>query len=311
MTVHQQRLAVALDRTAHALLDMASELQEIVAGLGADAPPKTHEGVRRVACKRIRNFWHQVRLAPVLQIGEASIDLKTPQGRWELMALALLKGARVKVNVVEETFVELKKRGLLEFETVIREAPETRQAVAEVLEQTYKALGHKQAKLDALFVNGKMLYDTWQGDLNNIYLRYRGEDAKLLKQLRSFRQIDQIAFWICRTLKVHGVWPYVGSKCVAYMDRYTHIPVERLNLARSDLSNDLRGIAHVVGGVVSELFDDDTIPLYLHGLNLCSQDDVAVCLSECPVSAWCSYPQKDSPSAMPQFAGEDEVAKVE
>ena len=102
------------------------------------------------------------------------------------------------------------------------------------------------------------------------------DEEALIRSLQSFRHIKQLAFWVCRTLKAHGIWRDLSDRATAYHDRYTRLPLERLGLAAP--GDDL---LHAVG----------VMPLYLQGLNLCSQDDVKTCLAECPVAAWCPYPK--------------------
>lgn len=294
--VEQAKIVAILDRTADLLFDLAFELRELSgrqSGAGRlKSAPSQEEIVRR-----LKAFWQETTLPPRLQVGRAEVDLTTAQGRWELLALALLRAARVREEVVAATFSALREAGLLNLERLAKGGDAVRREVERHFALHYKALGSKEAKIDALIANARRLKDVWGGDLNNLYEAASG-DEELLAELRRFRHVNRIALWVCRTLRAHGVWPRVGPRASAYHDRAVRTPVERLRLAETDGSEPFelevdsgQRRAEKTEAVVASWFAGDVLCLYLHGSTLCLQDDPNVCYAQCPVSSWCSFPQ--------------------
>lgn len=290
---HQAKLSEVLHRTARALLDMAHELtaieEECVGDVGF------LERSEREIVDRITVYWDGTTLGPMFEIGELAIDLATPEGKWELLVIALLRAARVKEETVAETFHALKTQGLLSIDCLavrVEGDDDVRSRVLDVFHRSYKALGRKEAKVEALFFNASLLVDRWDGDLNNLY-EAADDDQALIAMLQEFRQIRRVALWIGRTLRVHGVWPDVGVEASRYVDRFVRLPIERLGLTTDPHeSQGFPQIAEETAEVVASLFGGDVVPLYLHGYTLCAQNEPRVCLLECPVAAWCRYPQQ-------------------
>lgn len=238
--------------------------------------------------RRLHSFWDGVSMAPVLSFGEARIDLSTAVGRWELLALAVLLGARVNDRIVEATFSALRGEGLLGLERLAGSDPDVRPVVREIFHTHYRALGNKEGKVDALIHNARLLVDVWHGDPHTIYLAVKDassvpegaspvDEGALIRTLQSFKHIKQLAYWVCRTMKAHGVWRDLGEQATGYHDRYTRLPLERLGLAKEASGETPRG---------------NIMPLYLQGINLCAQNDVKTCMAECPVALWCPYPHQ-------------------
>gem|GEM_PF-2297430 len=328
-TMNIARMSGLAEQAANTLSELANELRQLSAGVHlverarmggtggirasaeeTGAPWEGPVSSRKVGSKtgvnplaRVQAFWDGVSMAPVMTFGECRVDLAAPSGRWELLVLAVLLGARVTNRVVERTFATLRNQGLLDLERLACGGEGLRHALEEVFRTEYHALGNKAGKIEALIDNARRLVEVWDGDLHAIYLAARkrvqeepasreatatgqpgpvaaaehGVDEKMLIQsLQEFKHVKQLAFWVCRTLKAHGIWRDLGPWATGYHDRYTRLPLERLGIEHD--SFDLRSQAGVMA-------------LYLQGYNLCSQDDVKVCLNECPVAAWCSFAQ--------------------
>lgn len=295
-------IAAALEQAA-ALLQRAAELarverDEVCGPNGAPSAafiePEWRRSLERPFDEELAGLvattlvahWSGEDLGPTLTVGDHEIDLATPQGKWELLILAVLKGARVRDAVVQETFLALVERGLTDLELLASRSSAVRAAVAEVLRETYRALGRKEAKVEALMENAARVVEEYGGDLDRLYHRTGGDDAALIRELQRFKQVGAVAHWYCRTLKVHGVWPDVGGEATRFFDRYTDMPLVRLGL----IGEDEAGPPARLGERFVDLYlDGDATPLYLQGLLLCSQNRPVVCLAECPLHSRCLY----------------------
>ena len=282
-----------------ALDAVARELRAQAGLIGEEGGPAWEEGGRagatatqREIAQRLRRFWAGVSMSPVLEVGGIRVDLRTAQGRWELMVFAVLTGARVREEVAVKTFRALRQKGLLRFE-VLATDEDARAGVHEVFQRHYRALADRPAKADALVENARRLVDEWQGDLNNLYLASL-KDGGLVRELQRFAQIDRMALWICRTLKVRGIWPAAPREDCLYVDRSVRLPLERLPLGYGGLEEERSRRALEL---IEELFEGDVLPLHLQGASLCAQDDVETCLGECPVAPWCRFPREARPKA--------------
>lgn len=274
----QARVAETLNRAAGLLLDLANKLDGHL--YQEDGP-----------IGRIQTFWHNVTLSPVMEVGSTTIDLATKEGKWELLVLALLKAARVTDEIVAVTFEQLKRKALLDVEGLLEGDVGLRTEIEHVFSDNYRALCHRDAKISALFYNARLLHSAWDGDLQNLYETATNDD-ELVASLQRFRQINRIALWICRTLYVHGLWPQVGKKARCYVDRSVRLPLQRLGMADYDLQgNGFVNSVEEIDRMITTYFGGDAVPLFLHGFSLCAEDDPAVCLAECPVSAWCAFPR--------------------
>lgn len=289
--MNARRLAELIDLTVGVLEHVAQEARALAED-GSDGTVRETSTEREIA-QRLIHFWDQVSLTPTLSVGSHSVDLATAQGRWELLVLAILKGARVRDQVVIDTFGALKDEGLLDYVRTITNPHVHRESVLAVLHKEYRALVRKEVKADAIVHNAQRLEQEWQGDLNTLYERYYNDDQVLLTELRSFQQIDRMALWICRTMRLHGVWPHVGAQACRYHDKYTRLPLKRLyGLCGAD-SHDSMALEEHWQDLTDRLFYGDLCTLYLQGFHLCNQNDIDVCLSECPAASWCSFPQSD------------------
>lgn len=233
--------------------------------------------------------WGRVTFAPVLTVGPVAVDLSTAHGKWQLLILAVLRGARVLESVVHETFAHLVEDGLDGLERLAAGEPGTRESLRRVFAAKYRALGRREAKVEALLENASLLMREYGGDLDRLYHRTGGESQSLIQELQRFKQIGLTAHWLCRVLKIHTVWPDVGAAATRYFDRYTDLPLERLGLVAPEESG---RSARRAARFVDVYLEGETTPLYLHGLHLCSKSSVVVCAAGCPFSTWCPYVKK-------------------
>lgn len=294
----------SLEDAAHSLEMAAEQLRNLIsilkhaewlpqsAPVGDDLSSNGHAtpDVREVSiAKKMQELWRGVSLGSEMPVGPVTVDLATAEGRWQLLILAVLRGARVRERVVEETFVALVARGLTDLRRLALGGPSTKTQLLEVFAAHYRALGHREAKVEALMANAALLQNEYGGDLHSLYLASPGEPDALIKALQRFKQVEQVAYWICRTLKVHGIWPDLGPEATQYFDRYTDLPVERLGL-RSSFDDERAGTAAM--RFAARRLQGDPVPLYLHGLILCSQNEISICRSECPLAPECRHVQK-------------------
>lgn len=239
--------------------------------------------------KRLREYWSGVSMGSEMAVGSLTVDLSSAQGRWELLVLAVLRGARVRERSVEDTFTALAERGLTDLERLAAAEPKTEAELSDVFATHYRALTSRQAKVEALMANANLLKSEYDGDLHNLYLAHKDNPEAIIKALQRFKQVGQVAYWICRTLKVHGIWPDLGPEATQYLDRHTDLPLERLGVRapfdeqRPGSTTTRFAAAHLAG---------DTVPLYLQGLLLCSKEDVSTCRFECALAPECRYWRK-------------------
>lgn len=280
-------MAEMLDRAAQALDAIAREIRASQARVSEEDGFAETSFVQREIAQRIRRFWEGVRMNPVIAVGEEYVDLRTAQGRWELVVLAVLMGARARHEVIAETFHALRERDLIRLEVLA--GGEVRDGVHQVFQTQYRALCDRRSKADALVENARYLVHTWNGELNNVYAASLERDVDLVRELQRFIQIDRMALWICRTMKVCGIWPDVRDADCCYIDRSVRLPLERLPMKYEGLEEER---ARRALALIDQLFAGDVLPLHLQGSLLCAQDDVETCLSECPVASWCRFPKE-------------------
>lgn len=290
--MNHYKVAEALHRTAGVLLDLANELQENIGSTRRPVSGSSATSHHEMVARQIQDFWQGVTASPHLSIGSVLIDLSTKEGKRDLLVIALLRGARVTEEVVEATFNQLKGEGLLSSDRLLTKDSRAKQSIRRIFEKTYKALGHREAKVEALFDNAQLLQSAWDGDLQKLYETASGDD-ELIGALQQFRQINRMAYWICRTMYIHGIWPKVGPDARRYVDRPVRLPLQRLGIIDPmDSTSGFRHSVEEVDQAVGKWFAGDVVPLYLHGSQLCVKDDLNVCLAKCPVSTWCAFSKR-------------------
>lgn len=227
------------------------------------------------------------------------IDLKSVEGRAQMLVLANLLGARATDSVAEETFLALGEAGLLEWERLTAGSSEDRKRALEILRTTYRAVADKQQKVEAIYRNQALLAYKWSGDLNNLYAEQKQNGALLIAELQNFGHIRQRAYWLVREMKVAGVWPDVDPTVTAYYDVHVRRTLSRFGLIRSDESFGPRAASlEECEAVVNRWFGGDVLPLYLHGSRLCIHADRNVCAGSCPVKENCSFWREEAEQSL-------------
>lgn len=237
--------------------------------------------------QQLRTAWRHGAGTSRFVAGPVSIDLATPQGRWELLVFAILAAARVQEHVVQCTWIALHEAGLLEPTRLANASRGDKMALKRILSQTYRALISKDAKADALMRGARHLLDQWGGDLNNIYHAHAGDDVALLEAIREFRQLHLGASWLCRVMQCHGQWPSVGPLATQHID--VHVRRVLLRLGMLEPASIWSEYRNACLHLIDTHFGGETAPLYLQGRELCQAEDVKVCQTRCSVYAWCVY----------------------
>ncbi|MFO7318111.1 MAG: hypothetical protein FWJ64_01240 [Limnochordia bacterium] len=291
-----------LEAAAGRLRDAAEQLRRAAGdgpgGGGPGAPDALPGGCRGAAsgedpaayvARHLAARWSREARDPIFTAGGVEIDLTTAHGKWQLLMLAVLKGARVREAVVYRTFAGLVERGLDRLEKLAADSAFTREELEEVLARRYRALTRREAKVEALVENAARLLREYGGDLDRLYAAAGGDSQALVRALQEFKQMGVTAHWLCRVLKHHGIWPGAGPEATRYFDRYTELPLQRLGLVAGGAGGGRGGGA---AKFVDAYLGGDTLPLYRHGLFLCSRDDAALCRAECPFHRLCTFPAR-------------------
>lgn len=216
------------------------------------------------------------------------IDLGGEQGRFELAALAILCGAKVKESVAYDTFNALRERGLLRMDTVCEASPEDREAMEGILKERYRALTHKGQKVAAVIEAARKIRADYQGDLARVR---QGEDWRAtLTALQAFPHIKSRAFWICRELRRHGVWPGLDHRACSAVDTSVKLALWRTGFVGREALF-LRDIpASACLAAIDTYFDGNSLPAFYQGERLCRRNDGATCETACRVRKDCLSP---------------------
>lgn len=244
--------------------------------------------------------------------GEA-IDVTTPSGRWQLLALAILLGAPVRRESAEETFCQLRRQGLLQPRAVSDAPASWREAAEAVLARLYRGPVNRARQRERLTKAARVLEERWGGDLDALYreAEERPEQAAALVR-RSFEGIDRLAAWLVREMGRLGAWPGAHRHPAAFFaDPFLREAAANLGLvaaatagAAEEPTRDCHG-GHGAAGqeaglrwVVERYFQWDSTVLSSHGREFCHARNAAVCLSRCPVArycrAWASWVKPDT-----------------
>lgn len=272
------------------IAELERSKEHILAGL-ADRPqePATEGDARPTVAQRLLAHWGQVPQEGIYQGQGFTIDLRTTEGRAQMLVYANLLAARVRTEAADRTFAALRAAGLLDPERLARgEAADRQQALA-ILQVHYRGLVDKAAKVEAIYANQARLAAVWGGDLNNIYLAHAGDDAQLIAELCRFAHLKRRALWLTRELKAHGVWPNAGPGATAYYDWHVRRPLRRLGFIAVDDAAPWWEAADACERAVSAWFGGEVLPLYLHGRTLCAHNDRSLCGEACPVKEHCSF----------------------
>lgn len=251
------------------------------------APPARQAAPPAWVAARLRAGWEGREAGPAFAGGLVEIDLRTPTGRWELLALAVLLAAKVKERVAEAAFLALREAGLLDLTRLARGGPDERQAIVSVLRAHYRGLISKEAKAEALCANARRLMDRWGGDLSAVYRAAEGEDRLVVAELQRFQQLHSRALWLCRVMTLHGGWS-MGTQATRFLDAHVRRVLGRLGLV-AEGSRPWSASQAECWEVIERYFSGDTTALYRHGRELCAADDLALCRARCGLLPFCSF----------------------
>ncbi len=216
------------------------------------------------------------------------IELTTAQGRFELLVLALLHAARVREHIAEVTFLELRRRGLLELARIARWAPEDLAEMGEVLRDSYKALADKNRKMEAIFHNARILRDRFAGDLENACTPGKVAPEATIRALQGFWQIKDKAYWICREMRRHGVWRDLDPAACHAVDLHVKLALWRLGFVGWDASH-LGEVSSRDCQEALKRYFVDSLLVYLQGSRLCSRWNPSLCRRSCQVIDFCRW----------------------
>lgn len=228
---------------------------------------------------------HWRRAPERFSLADHVLDLRSPQGAWELLVYTVLSAAPVRTSVAEHCFGQLKAWGLLEFGDVLEGQRPHRSAFADVLREGYRAPVRLELKRDAIYRNAQRLHVDYGGDLHQLY-RTLPEDARRIEALQRFEQVRVRALWFARVMHLYGGWS-LSPEATAYYGAAVRTAIARLDFdGKGEPSPWSRSQAEC-RALVDAQFDGRTEVLYLQGARLCLQNDVRVCAAHCPVKSDC------------------------
>ncbi|MGE5508451.1 MAG: hypothetical protein ACM3RP_08235 [Chitinophagales bacterium] len=229
---------------------------------------------------------------------EVTLDLSNPEGRFTLLLLAILLAAKVQEAAALKALGTLAERGLTQRERLAARAKADEEAVLEVLQQHYRALANKAQKAAALFGAAERITVKYGGDLLNV--REPGQPWQAtLQALQEFPHLKSRAFWLCREMARHGLWPDLEPQACSAVDAPVKLALWRLGYVGHDAAF-LREIpAAECLKAVDRFFSGDTLPLFYQGENLCRRGQPRLCLEECRVARFCLRPRQRANTEQP------------
>lgn len=268
--------------------------------------------VEAVARALVRLWSRRPPVSTLQRYGEA-IDVTTPAGRWQLLALAVLLGAPVRRESAEETFCQLRRQDLLQPHLVAEAPPGWREAADAVMARLYRGPVNRVRQRERLTRAARVLQERWGGDLDGLYreAEKRPDQAATLLR-RSFEGIDRLAAWLVREMGRLGAWPGAHRHPAAFFaDPFLREAAANLGLLEAAAGGGVEPAArdfpggHGAAGqeaglrwVVAHHFQWDSTVLSSHGREFCHARNAAVCLSRCPVArycrAWASWVKPDT-----------------
>lgn len=252
------------------------------------------QGLERSAAQRhwvaeqVKHQWAGCPGDGLFRSGPVLIDLNTSQGRSEMLALTVLKAARIREGVAEKAFFALRSEGLLSQKRLIAASPLDQKRVEEILRVQYRAQISKRAKMLALFQNEQRLATDWDGDLHHIYLAHPNDGPAMIADLQRFQQMSRRAVWLCREMVAAGVWQGLGPESTAYLDVHVRRALLLLGLAEGKgetWETTRQNCMHAI----ERYFDGDMVALARHGAMLCQQEALHVCQTQCTVKNACAF----------------------
>lgn len=253
--------------------------------------PASERDLRETA-RALRTAWRGKRSegsALTLRRGreEVQLDLERRVDRFALLLLAILAGAKVQEATAVATFNVLREEGLTDPARLVVHAPEDEQAVLTVLQEHYRALANKAQKAAALFAAAERVARFYEGDVARIHQPGRPWQ-ETLTALREFPHLKSRAYWLCREMARHGLWPDLEPQACAAVDTPVKLALWRLGYVGQDALF-LRDIP--TGECLQALdrfFGGDPMPLFYQGEELCRQGE-GRCKRECRVAAQCRW----------------------
>ncbi|MDI3280445.1 MAG: hypothetical protein QJR13_03660 [Bacillota bacterium] len=215
----------------------------------------------------------------------AVIDLGTVQGRFELLALAILYGARVKEKVAEEAFLALREAHLLSLAELGSPSFDRRQELLAALQAHYRALANKVQKAEALVTSAVRLCSCYGGDAARLHCPGEAWE-ETVRRLSSFPQIRGRAFWICREMRRAGIWPGLDPAAGMVADRPVREALWRLGFAGREVAAAREVPAAEYQRLLWRYFRDP-LPAFYQGSQLCARRSSSVCACACKVSEYC------------------------
>ncbi|MDI6871520.1 MAG: hypothetical protein QME79_09235 [Bacillota bacterium] len=248
------------------------------------------------AARALREAWREWRTEGprfILRRGreEVQLDLTERQDRFGLLLLAILAGAKVQEATAIATFNALRERGLTGLERLAAQDREDEQAVLAVLQEHYRALANKVQKAGALFAAAERVTQRYGGDLRHVHQPGQPWQATL-KALREFPHLKSRAYWLCREMRRHGLWPDLEPQACIAVDTPVKLALWRLGFVGREAAflrdiptgDCLRAIERYFGG--------DPLPLFHQGDQLCRQGQTALCAGQCRVAMYCRWERR-------------------
>lgn len=230
--------------------------------------------------------WENGPLLPLESLavhGAGHVDLSSPQGRFELLALAVLLAAKVRTDVAVHTFLVLRQQGLMDCRRLVADPEACECAILEILLSDYRALTVKEQKARALVRNARLLVERYGGDLLNVHAG-AGQFSATLSNLQFFSHISSRAPWIAREMRRFGLWPEMPPEATRVLDFPVRLALWRLGLVEGSGQMKEIPLAHF-----AQAAEDvpDLLPLYYQGTRRCMRRDPAVCRDQCRVLRFC------------------------
>lgn len=219
-----------------------------------------------------------------------AIELGHAQGRFELLCLAVLTGAKVQANVALKTFLLLRKRGLLKLEDLLGRPYECEAEILDILEKEYRALAVKSQKAAAFVRNARVVAERYGGDPLNVHDARGSADSEevgrqTVEKLQFFSHINSRAYWICREMRRFGLWSSIDPRSGHTVDFPVRLSMWRLGLVglRSDATQDIRLMEYTE--VAKAL--PDLLPFFYQGERRCKSPAGGRCQDGCHVRDFC------------------------
>ncbi|WP_324715903.1 hypothetical protein U7230_11085 [Carboxydochorda subterranea] len=240
-------------------------------------------GDLQAIAEQLTEYWRSQPPVRVLARYGESLDVTGPEGRWQLLALAVLLAAPVPWARVEETFCALRRKGLLEVGDVARATVSWQQEVDHVLARSYRGPVRRDHQRQRLTVAASTVCLEWGGDPGVVWEKAGQRPEATVRLLRqSLDGIDRMASWIVREMGRLGVWADAHRHVAAfYPDPYLRRAVHNLGLG------DGRARPPVLKALVIRHFGGDSTILSSQGRALCGAGSIGTCLSRCPVARYC------------------------